>query len=377
MTEVYITRIAKFLPNGPVSNEEMESILGMVNGHPSRARKIVLRQNGIKTRYYAINRQGDITHNNAQLTAEAIRRLTDERFTQQDIELLCCGTSSPDQLVPSHASMVHGVLKTGPLEINSAAGVCCSAMQAFKYGYMSVRSGNTSNAVCTGSETVSFVLRAHNFAKETEPVEALDRQPALAFDKDFLRWMLSDGAGAVLMEHKPRDRMSLRVEWVDGISYAGELDVCMFAGCLRQPDGTLQSFHNFDWDTRGRNSMTTLRQDIKLLNENIIKYAVKALAMVAAKRNIRPAEVDFFVPHLSSDYFRKVLAEQMDDCGLGIAPEKWFTNLDRVGNVGAASIYLALEELVNSHQLQKGQRIWLAVPESGRFMYVQSLLTVC
>jgi 3-oxoacyl-[acyl-carrier-protein] synthase-3 len=67
----------------------------------------------------------------------------------------------------------------------------------------------------------------------------------------------------------------------------------------------------------------------------------------------------------------------MNRRGVGVPHERWFTNLDRVGNVGAASIYLGLEELVNSHKLAKGQRIWLAVPESGRFMYTQASLTVC
>lgn len=375
MKDVYITRIAKFLPNEPVANDEMESILGMINGQPSRARAIVLRQNGIKTRHYAINRQGEVTHNNAQLTAEAVRQLADEDFALDDIELLCCGTSTPDQIIPSHASMVHGVLKNGPLEINSPAGICCSGMQAFKYGYLSVGSGTTRNAVCTGSETASFTLGAHKYSAEA--VHALERQPALAFQKDFLRWMLSDGAGTVLMEDRPRGARSLRIDWVDVSSFAHELDVCMFGGCQRQPDGTVRSFHHFDYDTVMGDSMLMLQQDVKLLNEHIVKYGVKSIAMSAAKRNVRPSEVDYFVPHLSSDYFRKPLAEQMADCGLGAAPERWFTNLDRVGNVGAASIYVALEELFNSDRLREGERLWLAIPESGRFMFANALLTVC
>jgi 3-oxoacyl-[acyl-carrier-protein] synthase III len=377
MKDVYITRVAKFLPNEPVSNDEMEGILGMVNGHPSRARKMVLRQNGIKTRYYAINRKGEVTHNNAQLTAEVIRQLADWDFTLHDIELLCCGTTTPDQIVPSHASMVHGVLKNGPMEINSPSGVCCSGMQAFKYGYLSVGSGSTANAVCTGSETASFALCAHKYSNGSDDAEAVEQQPALAFEKDFLRWMLSDGAGAVLMEGRPRGARSLRIEWVDSLSFANELDVCMFAGCQRQPDGTVRSFHHFDYATVVKDSMLTLQQDVRLLNDNVVRYAVKAVAMVAAKRNIRPRNVDYFVPHLSSQYFRKSLAQHMDECGLGLPLEKWFTNLDRVGNVGAASAYVALEELFNSDRLEKGQRLWLAVPESGRFMFVQALLTVC
>ena len=56
---VYITRLAKFLPNEPVANEEIEDVLGKINGKASRAKSIILRSNQIKTRYYAIDRQGN------------------------------------------------------------------------------------------------------------------------------------------------------------------------------------------------------------------------------------------------------------------------------------------------------------------------------
>ena len=73
---VYITDLAYFLPNAPVSNEQMEQMLGMVNQIPSRTRRIILRNNGIKTRYYAVDPEtGKNSHTNAQLAAEAVRRL--------------------------------------------------------------------------------------------------------------------------------------------------------------------------------------------------------------------------------------------------------------------------------------------------------------
>lgn len=50
--KVYINRIASYLPNKPISNDEMEDYIGMIGGKPSRVRSIVLRQNGIKTRYF-------------------------------------------------------------------------------------------------------------------------------------------------------------------------------------------------------------------------------------------------------------------------------------------------------------------------------------
>src|SRR5690606_19468191 len=134
MKDVYITRISKFLPNDPIDNEQMEEKLGIINGRASKARRIVLRNNQIKTRYYAIDDNGNVTHNNAQLTKEAVERLCDTDFSTKDIELLSCGTSSPDQILPYHASMVHGFLKNVNLEVNSPSGACCSGMNALKYG---------------------------------------------------------------------------------------------------------------------------------------------------------------------------------------------------------------------------------------------------
>ena len=57
--------------------------------------------------------------------------------------------------------------------------------------------------------------------------------------------------------------------------------------------------------------------------------------------------------------------------------EKWFMNLQNVGNVGSASIYLALDELINSGRLKSGDRVLLSVPESGRFSFAYAYLTVC
>ena len=53
---VYLNRISSFLPNSPVSNDDMELYLGMVDGEPSKVKPIILRQNGIKNRYYALTK---------------------------------------------------------------------------------------------------------------------------------------------------------------------------------------------------------------------------------------------------------------------------------------------------------------------------------
>ncbi|HMI64103.1 MAG TPA: hypothetical protein VK518_24470, partial [Puia sp.] len=71
--EVYITKTSLFLPNDPVVSDDMEEYLGYINDKPSKSKKIVLRNNGIQTRYYALAKGGKPTHTNAQMTAAAVR----------------------------------------------------------------------------------------------------------------------------------------------------------------------------------------------------------------------------------------------------------------------------------------------------------------
>ncbi|MFS4466578.1 beta-ketoacyl-ACP synthase III [Maribacter sp. 2210JD10-5] len=376
MKDVFITRIAKFLPNRPVTNEEMEERLGYIDGKASKARRIVLRNNQIKERYYAIDADGTITHNNSELTKEVIEELCDENFSTADIQLLSCGTSSPDQILPSHAAMVHGYLKNGNMEINSASGACCSGMNALKYGYLSVKSGQVNNAVCTGSERASTWFKSKIYENEIAHLKALEENPILSFDKEFLRWMLSDGAGAMLLENSPKGDISLKIEWMEGFSYAFEMGACMYAGGIKKEDGNLipwREFHSDDW---GKKSLFAVHQDTKLLGNNILVKGAESLKMAYEKYNITPEDVDYYLPHISSFYFKNGLYDEMEKLGIKMPWEKWFLNLDKVGNVGAASIYLMLEELMYSGKLKKGDRILLGVPESARFSYMYAYLTV-
>lgn len=377
MKNVYITKTGRFLPNKPVSNDEMENRLGMIDDVPSRVRGIILRNNGIKERYYALDEHGNVTHNNAELTKEAIKNLCEEGFSEKEIELLSCGTSGSDNLLPSHASMVHGLLDIKSIELNSASGVCCSGMSALKYGFLSIKSGNTNNAVCTGSERASNWMQSQKYNEEINNLKKLNDNPIIGFNKDFLRWMLSDGAGAFLIESEPRGNCSLRIDWMEMYSYAYELEACMYAGGEKQEDGSLKPWMDYTPNEWLNESIFSIKQDVKLLNENIVVKGISSLKDAVTKNNLNINEVDYYLPHMSSYYFEDKLHEEMVKQGIEIPKSKWFTNLDKVGNIGSASIYLIIDELKKSGKLTKGQKIVVTVPESGRFSYFHILLTVC
>jgi 3-oxoacyl-[acyl-carrier-protein] synthase III len=382
VNEVFIVEMGSYLPNAAVGNDAIEQVLGIVGNRPSRARRITLRNNGIQSRHYAIDPStGESTHNNAQICALAVRQaLARADWNMSDIDILACGTASPDQLKPGHAAMVHGELGEARLEAVSMAGVCCAGTAALKYSYLILKAGEARRAVATGSELASSFMVARNFSIESaDAVSVAIDHSGLAFEKDFLRWMLSDGAGAALLSTAPHaERMSLRIDWIEGVSLANELPVCMYSGAVKKEDGSLRGWRDaHNPADLVRQHYFAIKQDARLLDEHVTKLiAADTVGAMLTKHDVRAADIDWFLPHYSSQYFRPILAKALSGAGVNIADERWFSNLATVGNIGAGAIYVMLDELLHSGKLRRGERILCFVPESARFSVYYMFLTV-
>ncbi|MGI9294257.1 MAG: 3-oxoacyl-[acyl-carrier-protein] synthase III C-terminal domain-containing protein, partial [Pseudomonadales bacterium] len=109
-----------------------------------------------------------------------------------------------------------------------------------------------------------------------------------------------------------------------------------------------------------------------------VHYTVeRPLQELIVSKGLRPEDIDFFLPHYSSNYFRERVYDGMKSVDFEIPYERWFSNLSQKGNIGSASIYILLEELYRSGKLKVGQKLLCYVPESGRFSAAFILLTVC
>lgn len=375
---VFIKKTSSFLPNNPVDNDNMEDYIGKIEGKPSRVRSLVLKQNEIKTRYYALNKNQEITHTSAEMAANAIRKLFKEDDDLMHLELLTTATSIPDQILPSHASMVHGLLpETQNIEIFSTSGVCLTSLQALKIAFLSVSSGDKNNAVCCASELVSAALLSKHYDIEYERCHAIGENPYFGFEKDFLRFMLSDGAGAVYLDSVPNEfGDTLKIEWVEMESNANVLPACMIAGADFNPDGSITTWKSYDGDEISNKSIFTVKQDIRLLKKYIIDLWVNHIEKVLEKHNIKAENINYVIPHVSSMFFYKELLKEIEKRNIELRENKWFTNLTWVGNMGSASIFVALDELVRTKELKKGEKILLLVPESGRFSYGTVLISL-
>lgn len=358
MSKVYINSIGKFLPGEPVSNEEMEMYLGCINGKASNVRSRVLSSNGIKTRYYAIDKNQNSLFSNSEMTALAVRDvLKKSNLEMNAVSYLSAATTQGDLPVPGFGNMVHGELGCGPLEVATFAGVCVSGVQALNGAYLQILANGKQHAISCAGEFPSRLFKASRY--ETQ------NNPNLNFDTEFLRWMLSDGAGAMHLSNTPNQNgISFEIEWINTLSYSGENSVCMYAG--KNPDSKKAWLDYKDFQEAAMDGALNLKQDVKQLDK-MVKLGVDRFFELIDDGKIDPKKIDWLVCHYSSEFFKGQIKELLNKAGLVIPEEKWFSNLTTKGNTGAASIYIMLEELMYSGKLKMGEQLICMVPESGRF----------
>ena len=230
-----------------------------------------------------------------------------------------------------------------------------SIEQAIVNAARAVKSGDAGAAICVGVEQSSIGLRSKAF-RTTYDIPAIlrDVRSSKWFMAVFLRFMLSDGAGAFLLEGQPREHgISIKINWTYSRSFANEAPLCM----------------------QINSSTMILSQDIKILARYMAPLSKKALVGALCEHGETLDNYTMVLPHMSSYYFepavRKTIAK--------LSPNRevpFWTNLRTAGNTGAASIFIMLDEYLKTKPVAAGDRILLFVPESGQFNYVLISLTV-
>jgi 3-oxoacyl-[acyl-carrier-protein] synthase-3 len=284
MTESYITRTGSYLPGDPVDNESIDQYLGKVIGE-TRVRRMILKANGIRTRHYALDKKQNATHSLYELAAEAVKDCLSQDRNSLNINYLSAGSTHTPLLAPGLSSLLHDQLSKDqvvnhPLEINSNSGICSSGAQALVNAVRAVKSGDAHAAICVGVEQSSVGLKSSAF-HPTYDIRAIlrDVKTSRWFMSVFLRFMLSDGAGACLLEQQPRAQgLSLKVDWTYSRSFANQAPLCM----------KLQS------------SPLVLSQDVTILARYMAPLSKKVVEGALCEHGERLDSYTMVLPHLSS-----------------------------------------------------------------------------
>lgn len=354
----YITQTASHLPGEPIENGDIQRYLGVVPGEEEVRRK-VLAMNGIRRRHYAQDQAQRPTDDLYGLAAQAVARVA-EAAGLGGVSYLSAGATFAPLAAPGCASLMHARLSdrgllTRPVEISSHAGICSSAAAGLVAAARAVASGAHRAALCIGAEHSSEVIKADVIAPVDDRGEHENVRNSRWFMSVFLRFMLSDGAGAVVLRDAPqRDGPSLRVDWTHSLSMASQTPLCM----------KLES------------RTALLSQDLSILSQHLFPAAEAFLEDAFRGRDESVDDHDVILPHMSSFFFRRrmerVIARRCADAD---NPTPYWTNLATAGNTGAASIFLMLDEYLRTKPVTPGDRLLLFIPESGQFNFVLVSLT--
>lgn len=363
----WIQGTGRFLPGPAVDNAGMDTYIAPLSKLSSRIKRRILAENGIVSRHYAIDSQGVTQFSCAAMATQAIADcLSDAGRGIGEIGMLACGTAGGDALMPGFASMVQGEMAAPPMQTFSSHGICASGVGAWEAAAASVELGAHANALVAAAEMPSRLFKRSRYAARGYDAD---------FDAHFLRWMLSDGAGALLLTSNPggaRD-LRLRLRWMHQRSFSGDYPVCMQLGLSQ--DRARSHLDYASWQEAEADAALFLRQDIRLL-PHLFDVGVHEYAGLARDGWVDPASVDHFLCHYSSEKFAPVVDELMHKAGLAIPRERWYSNLTTRGNTGAASIFIMLDEFLRTRQVRPGERILCFVPESGRFTVAFAMIEV-
>jgi 3-oxoacyl-[acyl-carrier-protein] synthase III len=355
----YITRTGSFLPGAAVENHQIHDHLGWLSDEADVQQR-VLAMNGIVRRHYAQDKHQQPTHDVYDLAVQAAQACVADEATASPIGLLSAGTTYAPLSAPGIASIVHHRLQAAglidwPLEISSHAGICTSAAAALVNAVRSVNSGQHDTALCVAAEHASEILKAKVIKPIDDRAEHEDIRTSRWFMSVFLRFMLSDGAGAMLLQSVPRPQgLSWRVDWTHSMSFANEAPLCMHLD----------------------NADRLLSQNVAILSRYFIPLAGRFVQSALQRHDERLDDYQMLLPHMSSFFFRRKMERVIrEHCQNPDTPVPYWTNLATAGNTGAASIFVMLDHYLAQAQHASGDRLLLFIPESGQFNFVMISLT--
>ncbi|MDD3655832.1 MAG: ketoacyl-ACP synthase III [Atribacterota bacterium] len=302
-----IVGVGGYVPEKIVSNEDLEGIVATTDQWITTRTGIVERRisTGEKTNHMAVK--------------AAIKAIKHAEIDIKEIDLVILATITPDFFTPSTANLVQGELGLRDITSFDISAGCTGFIYGIQIADQFIKTGKSQCALVIGAEILSKVLDWH------------DRNTCVLF---------GDGAGAVILKRSSRE----------GI-------ICTYTGSRGDLEGLLKvpaiSLKNpfFTNDLISEN-----HSYIYMNGKEIFKFAtnimLKSIEKVLSQNKLSIDEIDYIIPHQANYRIIDYVAKKIK-----ASPGKFYKNMDHFGNTSAASIPLALDEMIAKGIIQDGHRI--------------------
>ncbi|RKE85252.1 beta-ketoacyl-ACP synthase III [Rhizobium sp. AG855] len=301
------------LPKRVVTNRDLEDMV-------ETSDEWIVQRTGIRQRYIA--GEGETT---ASLgTAAAEQALQRAGLTAQDIDLIICATSTPDNTFPATAVNIQNRLGMTHGFAFDVQAVCTGFVYAMATADLYIKGGMAKRVLVIGAETFSRIL------------DWTDRTTCVLF---------GDGAGAIVLEGQEGE--------------GSVADRGILTSNLRS-DGT----HREKLYVDGGPSTTGTVGHLRMEGREVFKHAVGMITDVIEAAfdatGTTAADVDWLVPHQANKRIIDASAKK-----LGIPDERVVITVDQHGNTSAASIPLALAVAAGDGRIKPGDLVMLEAMGGG------------
>lgn len=311
-----ISGVGSYVPSKVLTNADLEKLVDTSD-------EWITTRTGIKERHIAA--KDEFTSDLATHAAE--RAMRNAGITADQIDLITVATITPDMPFPSTACLVQSKIGAHRAAAFDLEAACSGFIYGLEIGQQFITSRTYDTVLVIGAE------------KLTSIVDWQDRNTCVLF---------GDGAGAAVLQNRPNSHGLLTaVMGADG----RKADLLFMAGGGSRCPATVDS-------------VAARRHFLKMEGKETFKNAVQAM-LTAAQEALRRCEIDIsrikcIIPHQANRRIIDAVCER-----LGASPEQLYVNLDRYGNTSAASVAIALDEVVASGKVQRGDLILMVVFGAG------------
>jgi len=324
MTQAQIVGIGAYAPKRILTNADLESMV-------ETSDEWIVQRTGIRERHVV-----DETEASSDLGLRAAQQALERAGVEAgEVDLIVVGTTTGDMAFPTTANILQhqlGCRNAGSMDVYAA---CSGSIYSLSVGAQYIQTGKYRTVLCVGAECLSKIT------------DYTDRGTCI---------LLADAAGAVVLRPSSGDAGIIDTDLYSDGRY-GEL--------LIQPAG----------GSRYPSTAETVAQRMhfaKMKGNEVFKVAVRMFGdsahRILEKNGFKASDLDLFVPHQANLRIIEAAVKR-----LGLPMDRVMVNVDRYGNTGAASVYVALEEAWASKRLQTGDLVLLAA-FGGGFTWGAALL---
>ena len=316
MTRARIIGVGAYAPKRILTNADLEKLIETND-------EWIVQRSGIRQRH--IVEEGEATSDLALRAAQ--QALERANLVPEDVDFIAVGTTTPDMFFPSVGNIVQhrlGCRRAGSVDLLAA---CAGSVYSLSIGSQFIQTGKYRRVLCIGAETLSRIT------------DWTDRGTCV---------LLADAAGAAVLEPSDDERGILDFDlYSDG----------QYWDLLYMPGGG--SRHPATHET-----VDARMHYAKMKGNEVFKVAVRMFVdcteRILARNGFSVTDVDLFIPHQANLRIIEAAAKRIH-----MPMERVFVNVDRYGNTGAASVYVALEEAASTGRLRPGDLVLLAAFGGG------------